>query len=60
MTCDICGMCDTLTKMSSFNLFFVLKFRHFLKCIDKSRAENLMRNFSGGETKLVKNGERHL
>ena len=34
MTCDICGVRDSLAKMSSFNLF-CLKIWHFLRCIDK-------------------------
>ena len=45
MTCDICGISDILAKMSSFELFFFKKFRHFLKYIDKLRVKNFMRNY---------------
>ena len=45
--CDMCecGMCDALAKMNTFNLFFVWKFWHFLKCIDKLHVKNFMQNY---------------
>ena len=54
------------------NLNTLWKFLHFLKCIDKLRVKNFMRNYekqiqinlqkkpSGARTYLAKNGERQL